>query len=346
MPAVTAPAKALISGVNGYLGIWVARTFLEHGYIVRGTVRNVQKAGQHLKSTFAKYGDHFELVEVADITVSGAFDDAVKGVDVVIHTASPFTYDNTNPSELIDPAVKGTLSILESTQAYAPTVKRVVLTSSCVSVWTYLIDSPRTFTEADWNDQAVNLVHEKGSGAGGAMIYCASKTLAERAAWDFVKKNKPSWDLATINPPYLIGPPIHEVYSADKLNTSQKLLFDTLTGSLPDDQYEQVDFGFVDVRDVAETHLRAAEIPQASGTRCLIASGELFPQGLLDLANSLEPKSWGELPKRKPGVTKGKQHTILFDLTQFGRVYGFKLRTPEETISDSLKDFKARGWIQ
>ena len=104
----------------------------------------------------------------------------MKGVEIVEHTASPFYLDAKTPHELIDPAVKGTVSILESILTHAPTVKRVVLTSSCVSVWTYLIDSPRTFTEADWNDQAVNLVKEKGSEAGGPMIYFASKTLAER----------------------------------------------------------------------------------------------------------------------------------------------------------------------
>jgi hypothetical protein len=68
MPAVPAPAKVLVSGVNGYVGIWVARRYLEHGYSVRGTVRSIERAGKHLRDTFASYGDKFELVEVADIT--------------------------------------------------------------------------------------------------------------------------------------------------------------------------------------------------------------------------------------------------------------------------------------
>ena len=86
MPAVPAPAKVLISGVNGYVGAWVAQKYLEHGYSVRGTVRSIEKAGGHLYDTFSKYGDRFELVEVKDITAKGAFDQAVQGVDIVAHT--------------------------------------------------------------------------------------------------------------------------------------------------------------------------------------------------------------------------------------------------------------------
>ena len=86
MPAVPAPARVLVSGVNGYVGTWVAETYLSEGYSVRGTVRSVARAGKHLRDTFEKYGDKFELVEVADITVPGAFDEAVKGIDVVAHT--------------------------------------------------------------------------------------------------------------------------------------------------------------------------------------------------------------------------------------------------------------------
>ena len=86
MPVVAAPARVLVSGVNGYLGIWVAEAYLSEGYTVRGTVRSVERAEQHLRKTFAQYGDKFELVEVEDITAPGAFDDAVKGIDVVAHT--------------------------------------------------------------------------------------------------------------------------------------------------------------------------------------------------------------------------------------------------------------------
>jgi nucleoside-diphosphate-sugar epimerase len=88
-----------------------------------------------------------------------------------------------DPSDVIDPAVKGTTSILESIKAHGSAVKRVVLTSSIVAIGEFVHESPRTFDESDWNEQSIRFVEEKGGEAGGAMIYGASKTLAEKGAW-------------------------------------------------------------------------------------------------------------------------------------------------------------------
>ncbi|KAI0032262.1 hypothetical protein K488DRAFT_78564 [Vararia minispora EC-137] len=297
MPVVPAAAKVLVSGVNGYLCVWVAHTFLEHDYTIRGTARSYD------------YG--FELVEVADTT-------AVR-IDVVAHIASLFHYNATEPSDPIDLVVKSIVSILESIQAHALIVKRIALTTSY----------------ADWNDQAVDLVKKKSGVAGGATIYGASKTLAEMAAWKFLEQSVSVSDLVLINPPYLIGGPIQEVHSMVELNTSQKIIFDVLTGKLPDDQYEEIDFSLVYICNVAETHVRVAESPQEGGTRCLVSAGACSPQDILDIANSLEPKPWD-----------GMLHMIAFNTQQFERVHGFKLRTLAGTIADSLKDFRAQGWIQ
>ncbi|KAI0320496.1 hypothetical protein OF83DRAFT_1027405, partial [Amylostereum chailletii] len=152
MSPVPAPATVLISGINGYLGMWTVRKYLEAGYTVRGQVRSVAKSGKYIKDTFASYGDKLELVEVADITAPGAFDEAVKGVDLVVHTASPFHLNAKTPDEMIDPALKGTLSILESIHKNAPSVKRVVLTSSIVSIWELGLPNRKVFTESMWND--------------------------------------------------------------------------------------------------------------------------------------------------------------------------------------------------
>ncbi|VDB82935.1 unnamed protein product [Peniophora sp. CBMAI 1063] len=345
MPAVPAPAKVLISGVNGYVGAWVAEKFLEHGYSVRGTVRSIEKSGKHLYDLFSKYGDKFELVEVKDITARGAFDDAVRGVDIVAHTASPFHFNYKVPEDIIDPALKGTTSILESIHAHAPTVKRVVLTASIVSVWSYLVDKPTTFTEEDWNEQAIKAVEEKGADAGPVMIYGASKTLAEKAAWKFKEDHKVSWDLAVINPPYVYGPPINEVKDPQSLGTSQKMLFDLLTGAYSQEQLEATDFQYIDARDVAEMHVRAAEIEEAGNTRALISCETVFAQDLLDAANALSPKPY-DFPVGKPGATKGKPHARDVSIEAFKRIYGFKLHTTEEIIRDSVADFRKRGWIQ
>jgi len=96
MVAISTPAKVLVTGANGYLATWVVKKYLEAGYSVRGTVRSLTKSA-FLNDKFAQYGDQFELVVVEDITKDGAFDDAVKGVDAIAHTASPFHYNSTNP---------------------------------------------------------------------------------------------------------------------------------------------------------------------------------------------------------------------------------------------------------
>jgi nucleoside-diphosphate-sugar epimerase len=111
-------------------------------------------------------------------------------------------------AELIIPAVRGTTSILNSVLRHGNTVKRFVLTSSVVSVAVFdKTAPPRGFNETDWNNAAVEAVKAKGSAAGGFGIYQASKTLAEKAAWDFVSAHKSeiSWDLVAINPPYIFG---------------------------------------------------------------------------------------------------------------------------------------------
>jgi nucleoside-diphosphate-sugar epimerase len=96
MVAVSSPAKVLVTGANGYLAAWIVKKYLEAGYSVRGTVRSFSKSA-FLTDKFSNYGDRFELVIVEDITKDGAFDEAVKGVDVIAHTASPFYYNVTDP---------------------------------------------------------------------------------------------------------------------------------------------------------------------------------------------------------------------------------------------------------
>jgi nucleoside-diphosphate-sugar epimerase len=224
MVAIAPPAKVLVTGANGYLAVWVVKKYLEEGYSVRGTVRSLIKSA-FLVDKFSSYGDRFELVVVEDITKDGAFDEAVKGVDVIAHTASPFNFKATNPdgmilflpkmfksslneiySDLIIPAVRGTTSILNSSLKHGSTVKRLILTSSAIAVIETGI-VPRVFTESNWNTSSVEAVKTKGSEAGPVAIYIASRTLAEKAAWEFVDahKSETSWDLVAINPPYIFG---------------------------------------------------------------------------------------------------------------------------------------------
>lgn len=151
----------------------------------------------------------------------GAFDEVVKGVDAVEHTASPFHFNAVDPDELIKPAVAGTESVLRSALKYGTDVKRVIVLSSCAAVLE-ADPNPRVFSEEDWNGQSIREVQTKGKDAHPADKYRASKTLAEKAAWKFVDENKTElhWDLVVLNPPFVFGPTLHEVGEASALNTS------------------------------------------------------------------------------------------------------------------------------
>jgi len=178
MPIVQPPSKILVSGANGYVAMWFIQELLERGYSVRGTVRSAAK-GEHPKKQFANYDDRLEIVVVEDITKEGAFDEVVKGVDAIVHTASPLHFNARYPEELIEPAVKGTVGILQSTLKHSTSVKRVIVTSSVAAI-VRNEPTPTTFTEEDWDLQCLEIVKEQGENAPDLAKYRASKTLAEQ----------------------------------------------------------------------------------------------------------------------------------------------------------------------
>ncbi|KAI6107410.1 hypothetical protein EV401DRAFT_2003366, partial [Pisolithus croceorrhizus] len=201
MPVIQPPSKVLVSGANGYIAMWTIRDLLEHGYSVRGTVRSAQK-GEYIRKYFADYGEKLELVVVEDITKEGAFDEAVKGVDAIAHTASPVFAGG----DMVEIAVKGTIGVLQSALQFGQSIKRIVYTSSSVAVM-HEVDQPTTFTEEDWNLLAINALKEQGENASDIAKYRASKVLAEQGAWSFVEEHKDeiSWDLTVVNPTFVFG---------------------------------------------------------------------------------------------------------------------------------------------
>ncbi|KAJ6571117.1 NAD(P)-binding protein [Mycena capillaripes] len=347
MPAITS-GKVLVSGANGYIAVWVVRTLLEEGYSVRGAVRSADK-GTHLKEVFASYGDKFELVVVPDITKEGAFDEAVKGVDAIEHTASPFHFQADDPAELLEPAIKGTVGILESARKYGTAVKRVVVTSSCAAVMN-VSTTPQVLSELDWNDQAVKEVEEKGREASAGSKYRTSKTLAERAAWDFVKTHKSEigWDLSVMNPPLVVGtdgpchyflanqPVLHAVSSPDALNTSTKMMYDAF-------HKPGASAGggcWIDVRDLALAHVRALQREEAGGERIIITAGAFAWQDWLDAA----PKSAsGKYQTGTPGAGKDHVHLLRYVNDKSIKVLGMKYRSMEDTAEATVKDWEERG---
>jgi nucleoside-diphosphate-sugar epimerase len=187
-------------------------------------VRSDAKAAP-FQRTFASFvtSGHLTFVVVPDMTISGAFNEALKEIDGVMHVASPMPPmdPKTDPEIILGPAVKMTLGILEDA-AKVSSVKRVVITSSVVTLYEpkegkyvysevcccfsiCLHDLLMSCVQADWFDTAPKLVKQYGVEASGGIKYIASKVLAERAAWDFVEKNKPSYEFVAVLPPWVWG---------------------------------------------------------------------------------------------------------------------------------------------
>lgn len=150
--------RILLTGANGFVGSWVLDHLLRQGHFVRAVIRSESKA-ERVSSDFPAYESHLDFGIVPDITAPGAFDEVVKSdpsFDVVIHTASPYLYKViTDNREFLDPAIRGTMGVLESVKKNAPEVKRVVVTSSCAAIINFageIVSKPqKIYTEDDWN---------------------------------------------------------------------------------------------------------------------------------------------------------------------------------------------------
>jgi dihydroflavonol-4-reductase len=286
--------KVAVTGATGFIGSEIVSVLLDRGYTVHGTVRdpeNEPKVTPLLE--LAGASERLELFR-ADLLNGDGFASAFQGCDVVMHVASPFVIDVEDPQrDLVDPALIGTTNVL--TAANAAGVKRVVLTSSAAAI----TDEPedRVYTEADWN--------EKSSLTRNPYYY--SKTLAERAAWDFVENESPSFDLVVINPTGVIGPSI-----GSGLSTTSRVIADLLNGGV----YPAIidlTFPYVDVRDVAEAHVLAAENPDASGR--YVCSNELVSmQRTVDV---LRENGFGTYKLPKMTLTSNLASAIVKQLARF-----------------------------
>ncbi|XP_015062487.1 cinnamoyl-CoA reductase 1-like [Solanum pennellii] len=245
-----------VTGASGYIASWLVKFLLQRGYTVKATVRdlNDQKKVDHLTSLDGAK-ERLHLFK-ADLLEEGSFDAVVEGCEGVFHTASPFYLGVKDPQvEMIDPALKGTLNVLGSV-AKTPSVRRVVLTSSVAAV--AFNGKPRTpevvVDETWWSDP--DFCRES------QLWYVLSKTLAEDAAWKFVKEK--AFDMVTINPAMVIGGLLQPT-----LNTSAAAILQLLNGS---ETYPNSTFGWVNVKDVALAHILAFENPAANGRYLMVES--------------------------------------------------------------------------
>ncbi|KAI0342095.1 NAD-P-binding protein [Trametopsis cervina] len=343
MPEVTS-GTVLVTGINGFLALWIAKKLFEKGYAVRGTIRSESKGG-YIRELFKEYGDKLELVVVKDITKEGAFDEAVKGIDAIEHLASPFIMTDGEPSELITPAVAGTGSILQSALTHGKELKRFVLTSSVAAIMELLPDAP-IFTEENWNEQSVRNCEELGKQAAQHDKYLASKALAERAAWAFIEnhKNDIEFDFVVTNPAMIMGPPLQEVTDPFKLNASVlEWYISVVAGLRSNEELFAINNSWVDVNDAADAHVVVLQKPEAAGNRFLIVAGAYVWQEWVNVAHAQD----NSLPAGNPDADLSKAvYQMRYSSEKAARILGItKYRTMEETTRDILAEFKKRGWI-
>jgi len=260
-----------VTGASGYIGSWCIKYLAENGYQVRGTVRSLKNPVkvQHLE-------DMKEVVQLfeADLLMAGSFDDCFTGCSAVFHVASPFQLAVDDPQkDLIDPAVKGTLNVLESCKKAG--ITRVVLTSSSAAIVEQDIYAEpekyegKIFSEKDWNTTATL----------ESSPYFLSKVKAEKAAWAYCQEN--DIKLTTICPNFVMGPPL----SPRTDSTSVSMIMAIMKGFFLKDGLPNQPYGIVDVRTVAEAHVLALEKKEAENERIFVGGNNAVT--CLDLTNYL-----------------------------------------------------------
>lgn len=270
----------LVTGGSGHLGSRLILQLLERGHAVRTTVRTLAR-GDGLRAQLKAAGANTGALSIAtaDLSSDDGWAGAVEGCEFVHHVASPFPFGvPRHENDLIVPARDGTLRVVRAARNAG--VKRVVLTSSFAAIGYGHKDRSAPFDETVWTDLTGDDVQP----------YIKSKALAERAAWDFIAADGGGLELAVINPVGIFGP----VLGPD-LSTSIILMQRLINGEVPG--CPRLAFGLVDVRDVADLHLRAMTSPAAKGERFLAVAGEFMP--MIDVARVLRERM-GPAGRRAP----------------------------------------------
>jgi nucleoside-diphosphate-sugar epimerase len=334
----------LVTGGSGYIGGWVAIAALQAGYRVRTTVRNLSREAE-VRARFAKAVDAGDRLSfhALDLLSDDGWDAAVSGCDYVLHVASPIAAAQPKDADvLIRPAREGAQRAV--TAAIKAGVKRIVLTSSVAATSKSPSLGESVSDETQWTD-----VSDPGVSA-----YAQSKTLAEKAAWELIGAAAGgATTLATVNPALVLGPVFDRDFS-ESIQVIERLVGGRVPG-LP-----RLGFNVVDVRDVADLHLRAMTAPEAAGQR-FIAAGEWA--WMADLAALLKAKlgpDGAKVPTRKvPDVVLrlaglfdkdigsvagglGKKHDFTSAKAQ--RLLGWKPRPAEETALDCARSLIAAGF--
>jgi len=333
--------KVLLTGGNGFIAAHIIPRLLSHNHNVVTTVRSEPKT-TYLRKKFADAvgSGQLKFAIVSDITVDGAFDDVLESEqpEVVLHTSSPYVFTITDVTkDLLNPAILGTTGILKSIKAHGHKVKRVVITSSFAS----MIDRSKgnrpgyVYSEKDWNP----ITYEEAQ-KDPASGYYGSKTLAEKAAWDFVKNEKPAFELTTVCPPMVYGPAMQEITSMSSLNTSSAAFYALFSGQKKELANASI-WLWTDVRNVAEAHVAAFEKPGTANERFFICEGRFNMNQAVDAIWKYYPERAAAkgIPKSSPAIDYPASGTYIPDNSKSKTVLGIDYIPFESMIKDTLDQF-------
>ena len=333
--------KVLVTGATGYIGLHCVQQLLNQGYAVNGSVRSPERK-EEVFEALQKHNTPTENLNLFtfNLTEDDGWDEGMEGCDYLLHVASPIALENHNEDFFVKPAVAGVKRAFKYAKKH--NVKKVVLTSSVAAIFDTL-EEKTDYDETDWSDpENPSISH-----------YAKSKTLAEKAAWDFVDNEDNPFELAVINPALVIGPSL----SGD-LGESNKAIAMVTTGKMP--VAVPLQFGYVDVRDVAAAHLLAMQNSNSNGERFALAEKDLWYK---DVAKVLKDNGFDKAPTFNVPVWLAKilanfSKELKVTLPYLGRVrsvkntskakdiLGWNPRPAEESIIDIAVQIKEMGLIK
>jgi dihydroflavonol-4-reductase len=332
--------KVLVTGATGYIGLHCIHQLLNQGYAVNGSVRSPERKDEiinALKSNNTST-DHLNLYTF-NLTEDDGWDEGMQGCDFLLHVASPISLEHTDEEYFVQPAVDGVKRALTFAQKHG--VKKVVLTSSVAAIFDTM-EKKTSFSESDWSD-----INNPAISA-----YSKSKTLAEKAAWEFVKNEDHPFELAVINPALVVGASL----SGD-IGESNKAVEMVASGRMP--VAVPLMFGYVDVRDVAAAHILAMQNPDSNGERFALVEKDLWYK---DVAKLLIKNGFNKAPTFAVPVWLAKvlanfSKELKLTLPYLGRkrsikstkakeILGWKPRPAEDSILNIANQMRDLGMIK
>jgi dihydroflavonol-4-reductase len=330
----------LVTGGTGFIGLHCLQQLLDKGYKVRTTIRSESRK-QEVMDAMKEHSSNCENLEfyIADLLKDDGWKEAVEGSKYVLHVASPFFLgEPENEDVFIKPAVEGTLRVLKA--CADADVQKVVLTSSFAAVGYGHPREKEVYTEEDWS-----------SVDGEISAYAKSKTLAEKAAWEFVENLEESkkFDLTVINPVAVTGPML-----TSDIGSSNDFLLKLISGSMP--ACPKIHMGYIDVRDVAKAHIFSMTEEKTNGERIIVSENEMF---FAEVGKTLNEAGFKKSPtKELPNFLVkimsffvGELKTLLsaldrrgdIDKTKAERFFNWEYISTEQSVTETAQQLQEMG---